>query len=171
MLGHRQLKMDDYLRIVRRRLWLLVIPTLVVGIATYFVAMRIPDRYTSQTLVLVQEQTVPDSIVKSATSGELNQRLASMQEQILSRNSLEPLVRRYDLLSDSASPMEDKVDELRKDIVVTPVMPMAETRANSLPGFFITATLSTASVAQRVCSDIHINVCRKRLRKPAIPSR
>jgi uncharacterized protein involved in exopolysaccharide biosynthesis len=154
MLGHRQLKMDDYLRIVRRRLWLLVIPTLVVGIATYFVAMRIPDRYTSQTLVLVQEQTVPDSIVKSATSGELNQRLASMQEQILSRNSLEPLVRRYDLLSDSASPMEDKVDELRKDIVVTPVMPMAETRANSLPGFFITATLSTASVAQRVCSDI-----------------
>jgi polysaccharide chain length determinant protein (PEP-CTERM system associated) len=154
MLGHRQLKTEDYLKIIRRRWLLLVIPTIVVGIATYFVANRIPDRYTSQTLVLVQEQTVPDSIVKASANGELNQRLASMQEQILSRNSLEPLVRRYDLLSDSALPMEDKVDELRKNIVVTPVMPMAETRANSLPGFFITVTQSNARIAQQVCSDI-----------------
>ncbi len=154
MLGHRQLNMDDYSKILRRRWLLLVIPTIVVGIATYFVATKIPDRYTSQTLVLVQEQTVPDSIVKASTNGELNQRLASMQEQILSRNSLEPLVRRYDLLGDSALPMEDKVDELRKEIVVTPVMPMAETRANSLPGFFITVTQSNARIAQQVCSDI-----------------
>jgi uncharacterized protein involved in exopolysaccharide biosynthesis len=154
MIGQRPLVVDDYLRILRQRFWLALIPALVVGVATYLVSLKIPDRFTSQTLILIEQQKVPDSYVKSIVTGELNERLASMQEQILSRTRLQPEVQRFDLYSDTSLPMDEKVDALRKAIIVTPVRPMAETGANELPGFEIAVTLSTARVAQQVCTDI-----------------
>lgn len=153
MLGQRPMSVDDYSRIIRRRYWLALIPAVIVGIATYLVSMRIPDRFTSQTLILIEQQKVPDSYVKTIVTGDLNERLASMQEQILSRTRLMPEVQRFDLFSNTDLPMDDKVDELRKVIEVSPVRPMAET-ASQLPGFEIRVTLSSARVAQQVCADI-----------------
>jgi polysaccharide chain length determinant protein (PEP-CTERM system associated) len=154
MLGQRPMAIEDYLRILRRRFWLALIPAAIVSVATYLVSLKIPNRFTSQTLILIEQQKVPDSYVKSIVTGELNERLASMQEQILSRTRLQPEVQRFDLYGDTSLPMDDKVDTLRKAITVTPVRPMAETGANELPGFEIAVTLSTARVAQQVCADI-----------------
>ena len=154
MLGQRPMVVDDYLRIVRRKFWVALIPAAVVSIATYVVFLKIPDRYTSQTLILIEQQKVPDTYVKTIVTGELNERLASMQEQILSRTRLQPEVQRFDLYNDTSLPMDDKVDQLRKAIIVTPVRPMAETGSNSLPGFGIAVTLSSPRVSQQVCTDI-----------------
>ena len=83
MLGHRELTPEDYLAIVKRRRWqillsVLIIPPLV--LATTFV---IPPRYVSQTLVLIQQQRVPDDFVKPVLTEDLDARLAAMREQIL----------------------------------------------------------------------------------------
>lgn len=153
MLGQRPMKIEDYLRIIKRRFWLALIPGAVLCAATYLVSLRIPDRFTSQTLILIEQQKVPDTYVKTIVTGDLNERLASMQEQILSRTRLMPEVQRFDLFSNTGLPMDDRVDELRKVIVVTPVRPMEET-ASQLPGFGIAVTLNTARVAQQVCADI-----------------
>jgi polysaccharide chain length determinant protein (PEP-CTERM system associated) len=126
----------------------------VIGTATYLVSLKIPNRYTSQTLVLIEEQRVPDSMVKSVVTGELTERLASMQEEILSRSRLEPIVQHYELFNDTNLPMEDRVSALSKAILVTPVRPMAETQTNQLPGFYIAVSLSNARVAQQVCSEV-----------------
>jgi uncharacterized protein involved in exopolysaccharide biosynthesis len=153
MIAYRQLTMDDYLKILRRRIWMIIVPAVVICVATFLVCLKIPNRYTSQTLVLVEEQRVPDSIVKTTVTGELNARLASMQEQILSRTRLQPIVERFGLFNDDLT-MEDRVNDLRKVILVTPVRPMAETRADQLPGFYITVTLNDARVAQQICSNL-----------------
>src|SRR5207253_2317157 len=104
-------------------IWVIVIPSVVVCAATYLVSLKIPNRYTSQTLVLVEGQRVPDSIVRTMVTGDLNARLASMQEQIMSRTRLQPIVERFGLFSDSHLPMEERVNNLAKAIVVTPVRP------------------------------------------------
>jgi polysaccharide chain length determinant protein (PEP-CTERM system associated) len=154
MLGHRLMSMEDYGKILRRRKWLILIPTVVIGTATYLVSLRIPNRYTSQTLVLIEEQRVPDSIVKSVVTGQITERLASMQEQILSRTHLEPIVQQFDLFNNMGIAGDEKVDELAKSIHVTPVRPMAETQSNQLPGFYINVTLSNPRIAQQVCSEV-----------------
>jgi polysaccharide chain length determinant protein (PEP-CTERM system associated) len=154
MLGPRPMTPEDYLKILRRRIWVIVIPAVVVCAATYLVSLKIPNRYTSQTLVLVEGQRVPDSIVRTMVTGDLNARLASMQEQIMSRTRLQPIVERFGLFSDSRLPMEERVNNLAKAIVVTPVRPMAQTQTNELPGFYISVTLSDARLAQQVCTDV-----------------
>lgn len=156
MVGQRELTFEDYIAIVRRR-WALVVVLAVVGAGLGYAATHLfAKRYTSQTLVLVQQPTVPTDYVKPVVSNDTDQRLAVMQQQILSRSRLEPIIRQFGLYSNDINqvPMEDLVGRLRKAIKVTPIQPMAETRTNGLPGFTVSVELSDPHLAQQVCSAI-----------------
>jgi polysaccharide chain length determinant protein (PEP-CTERM system associated) len=156
MLGHRQLNLDDYLEILRRRWWVILIPTLVVGVGTYVSSLFLADQFTSRTLVLVEQQKVPDSYVKSVVTGDIGQRLGTMQEQILSRTRLQPIIEKFGLSKDEKGKVatEDLVDRLRKSISVTPIKSFVSTGAGELPGFTISFTASNPRLAQQVCAEI-----------------
>ncbi|MFZ0968139.1 MAG: Wzz/FepE/Etk N-terminal domain-containing protein, partial [Candidatus Acidiferrales bacterium] len=152
----RQLTPADYVAMLRRRWMLIAILTLVGGPLAYGVSRLLPNRYKSQTLVLVDAPTVPSDVVRPVITADLNQRLSSMQEQILSRTRLEPLIRQFGLYPKDVNvkPMEELVARLRKDVEVTPVEAMAETRSQELPGFHVSATLDNPKTAQAVCATI-----------------
>lgn len=154
MLGHRQMGMEDYTEILSRRRWLLVIPAVLLSVAAYLVSMKIPNRYESVTSVLIEEQRVSDSIVKPILTGDSNQKLTTMKEQILSRTRLQPIVERFGLFSDTGLPLEDRITKLHDAINVKPTEAMEGTRSNQLPGFTIKVTLSDPRLAQQVCSEI-----------------
>lgn len=155
MIQH-ELTAADYISMLRRRWVLIIVLTSVGGPLAYGVSLLLPNQYKSQTLVLVEQPTVPSEFVKPVVSTEINQRLASMREQILSRTRLEPLIHQYGLYPADINrlPMEELVAQLRKDIEVTPVQPMAETRAQELPGFRISVILDNARTAQQVCTTV-----------------
>lgn len=157
MLGHRELTIEEYLEIAWRRIWVILIPTIVVGAATFGYSLTIQDRYTSQTLVLVEQQKVPDRFVTPVVTDELNQRLGTMREQILSRSRLQPLIDRYPLFSaeeKSQVPLEDLIDRLRTAISVTPVQTLGGGGRDGLPGFYISFTWSDPHLAQQICQQI-----------------
>lgn len=156
MLGHRELSFDDYMAIFRRRRWIILIPALIVPVVAYLASLALPNRYTSQTLVLVEQQKVPDSVVKSVVTEDLAQRLASMEEQILSRTRLQPIIEKFGLYKEESpnAHLEDLVDRLRKSIEVTPIRPMTGTRSEELPGFYINFTANNPRLAQQVCAEI-----------------
>lgn len=154
MLGHRELTGDEYIEILRRRWWIVLIPALLTPLITYGISLRIPNRYVSQTLVLIEQQRVPDTLVRGVITEELQQRLASMKEQILSRTRLQPIIERYGLYKGDSSPMEDKVDQMRKQIVVLPITPIQTVGGQGMPGFTISFTSENPRTAQQICSDI-----------------
>ncbi len=152
----RELTPADYLAMLRRR-WLIVAVFAVIGgPLAYGVSLLLPSQYKSQTLVLVQPQTVPEEIVKSFDTTGINERLASMQQQILSRSRLEPIIRQFGLYPKDINrvSIDELVGRLQKSIEVTPVAPMAETRSANLPGFFVNVTLDSPRSAQQVCTAI-----------------
>ncbi len=156
MLGQRDMTLDDYVAILRRR-WILIAVLGVVGSAVGFgVAHFIPKKYTSQTLVLVQQPTVPGDYVKPVVSDATGARLATMQQEILSRSRLEPIIQQFGLFREDIDkvPMEDLVGRLRGTIAVTPVQAMAETRAEGLPGFTVSVTFPDPALAQKICTSI-----------------
>ena len=152
MIGHRELEFGDYLAIVRRRLWLILIPALIVPVLAYTVSLKLPNRYTSQTLVLVEQQKVPDNFVKPVVAEDWNQRLITMQEQILSRSRLQPIILKYDLYHQelAKTAMEDVLEKMRKSILVNPI----KGDSGGVPGFYISFTASDPKVAQEVCGEI-----------------
>src|SRR6266404_7133392 len=142
MLGHRQLGFDDYIEILRKRWLVVLIPTIVVCLAVSLYSLTLANQYTSRTLVLVEQQKVPDSYVKSVDSGDIGQRVGTMQEQILSRTRLQPIIEKFGLFKNEKGkvPMEDLVDELRKSILVVPIRSLVSTKEGELPGFSISFT-------------------------------
>jgi polysaccharide chain length determinant protein (PEP-CTERM system associated) len=152
----RELTLQDYVAMLRRR-WVLIVILAVVGTPLAYVVSRfLPDRYKSQTLVLVEQPSIPSDIVRSLDTADITQRLSSMQQQILSRSRLEPIIAQFGLYASEVNkvPMEDLVGRLQKGIEVTPILPMAETQTRQLPGFYVSVTLSNPRTAQQVCSAV-----------------
>jgi polysaccharide chain length determinant protein (PEP-CTERM system associated) len=121
MLPGKKYKPEDVLQVLKRRFWVLVVPFAVISAGTAIVARKLPDRYMSAATILVQPQRVPEAYVKSAVSTNINDRLRSLQQQILSRTRLERIIEEFNLYPDErrSGIMEDVVEQMRTDINVS----------------------------------------------------
>jgi len=157
MIRNGELSMSEVKRIGRKYWWIPAL-TVIGGVSIALgVAAFLPKRYTSETLVLVDQPTVSPDIVKPVVTEATNTRLASMQEEILSRTRLQPIIEKFGLYPDEREKthMEDLVLRLRSAITVQPLEPMAGTgNRQQLPGFQIGVTFDSAETAQKICSEI-----------------
>ncbi len=153
MLGHRALTLQDYTTILKRRWWIIAIPAIIFPIVGFAITFLVQPEYLSQTLVLVEQQKVPESYVKAVVTEDLSGRLASMKEQILSRSRLQPIIERFNLFANSGLSMDDRIDRTRKNIGIAPIQSEIA-RTNGLPGFFISFKASDPRTAQLVCGEI-----------------
>src|SRR5260370_14949919 len=153
MLGHRALTLQDYSTILKRKWWIIAIPAIIFPIVGFGITFLVQPEYMSQTLVLVEQQKVPESYVKSIVTEDLNGRLATMKEQILSRSRLQPIIERFNLFANSKLSMDDRIDLTRKNIGIAPIQSEIA-RTNGLPGFFISFKSSDRRTAQVVCGEI-----------------
>src|SRR6267154_2828126 len=153
MLGHRALTLQDYTTILKRRWWIIAIPAIIFPLVGFALTFLVQPEYISQTLVLVEQQKVPESYVKAVVTEDLNGRLATMKEQILSRSRLQPIIERFNLFANSKLSMDDRIDLTRKNIGIAPIQSEIA-RTNGLPGFFISFKASDPRTAQLVCGEI-----------------
>jgi polysaccharide chain length determinant protein (PEP-CTERM system associated) len=153
MLGHRALTVQDYIAILKRRWWMIAIPAIIFPIVGFALTFLVQPQYISQTLVLVEQQKVPESYVKAVVTEDLSGRLASMKEQILSRSRLQPIIERFNLFANGKLSMDERIDLTRKNIGITPIQSEIA-RTNGLPGFFISFKANDARTAQLVCGEI-----------------
>jgi polysaccharide chain length determinant protein (PEP-CTERM system associated) len=146
----------DYLAMFRRRWVLILILALIGPPVGYGISCFLPNRYKSVTLVLIEPPNVSDNLVPQVDITSLGQRLASMQQQILSRSRLEQIIHQVALdpgATDKAS-IDRLVDRLQDAIEVTPVRPILESNPRDLPGFFVSVTLPDPATAQKVCTAV-----------------
>jgi polysaccharide chain length determinant protein (PEP-CTERM system associated) len=160
MIENRELTVDDYLAMLRRRLKVILIPALLAPLAGFLVSFAFPPKYTSKSLVLVEEQKVPEGYVKPVVTEDLSQRIASMEQQVLSRNRLAPMIDRFGLAKKGKS-VDDVVDEIQQNISIQPVLPDITAarrkrpgQESNMPGFYVSYTSDNAREAQQVCSEL-----------------
>jgi polysaccharide chain length determinant protein (PEP-CTERM system associated) len=108
----------EIIGLIQRRWWLILLPTVLGAGAAVGISQRLPNQYQSQTLIMLVPQRVPDSYVKSTVTARIEDRLATLEDQILSRSRLERIILDLNLYQDlrSTLPMEDVVLRMRKDI-------------------------------------------------------
>jgi succinoglycan biosynthesis transport protein ExoP len=109
----------DRLRLAwSRRKWLGILVVLVPLTAGVSVIMALPDLYESTALVMIERQQVPEAFVRPTVTSQLEIRLQTISQEILSRSRLESLIQRFNLYPDMRTPTssEQAVDRLRSDI-------------------------------------------------------
>jgi polysaccharide chain length determinant protein (PEP-CTERM system associated) len=153
MLGHRALNVQDYIAILKRRWWIIAIPAILFPIVGYAITFLVQPLYISQTLVLIDQQKVPDTYVRPVVTEDLNNRLATMREQIQSRSRLQPIIERFNLFGGGKMSMDDRIDLTRKNIEIR-LIQSDLARTGGLPGFYISFKAPDARTAQLVCGEI-----------------
>ena len=151
----------------RPRRWIRIILTcaLAGALGGFLVSYIFPPRYTSQSMILVERQKIPESYVQSLITGDFTERIATLQQRMLSGSRLRPVVQSLGLVKpgEEGALMED----IRANMTVTPVITSitassgtaAQTGLTSpndepLPGFYIGYTNSDPDRAQKICSAL-----------------
>jgi polysaccharide chain length determinant protein (PEP-CTERM system associated) len=86
--GLEYFSLSDYADLLWRHKWKMAAITCGITLIAIFVAHKIPNEYQAHTTIMVDPGKVPDSYVKSTATIDANQRLAILQEQILSETRL-----------------------------------------------------------------------------------
>ena len=110
LMEERSMHLFDYLAVVRRRRWWLVIPIaigMLVGIA---LVLTLPREYQSSTTLAVTSPSMTTDLVKSSPT-DLAERVRAISHELLSRPVLEQVVR-DEGLADAAS-MDAAVADIR----------------------------------------------------------
>jgi uncharacterized protein involved in exopolysaccharide biosynthesis len=146
----------DAKRTLKRYWWILPVCTILLGGAGWGAAVLLPKRFTSQTMVLVEQPTVGPDYVKPVVTEDLNHRLASMKEQILSRTRLQPIIEKFGLYAADRGTVhiEDLVERLRTAVEIKPLEPTPGTQSRQLPGFYVDVTFDNPMTAQQICTEI-----------------
>lgn len=158
MVRNGEMTLTDAKRVLRRYWWVLLITISVCTALAAAATQVLPKKYVSQTVVLVDPPAVSTDVVKPVVPENLGPQLASMQQQILSRTRLEPVIEKFGLYAQERKryPLDELVVRLRNSIEVVPMEPMAGTAAGDrqLPGFTVRVTFDNPVAAQEICSEV-----------------
>src|ERR1051326_3146666 len=141
-----------YLGVVRRRHLHFLIPLLLGWIAVWSVSWILPPRYKSSTLILVEQPSMPSNYVTPNVTDNLQERLQSITQQILSRTRLLQIVNSANLYTAGQGKVtpDDLVERLRKDIQIE----LVRDNQNRISAFNVYYTAADPHTAQRVTSDL-----------------
>ncbi|HEX8267650.1 MAG TPA: GNVR domain-containing protein [Pyrinomonadaceae bacterium] len=116
----RQRTIGEFAQMLKRRKWLIILPIITMTAAIGYVVNKLPSVYESKTVLTVKPPTISDKVVQSLTDEDLSHRLQTINTEVLSRNSLEPMIAKYDLFKlerNAGMPMELIVEKMSKNIV------------------------------------------------------
>ena len=156
MVRNGEISGSDAKRALRKHWWVIPVSIVACGAIGVLLAMVLPKKYTSQTVVLVTRPTVGPKYVDPVSTEDLNHRLSTMQEQILSRSRLEPVIQKFGLYKDEVGKthVEDLVERLRGTISVSALEAMRGTEDRTLPGFYINVSFEDPQMAQQICAEV-----------------
>ncbi|MDP3791002.1 MAG: GNVR domain-containing protein [Candidatus Omnitrophota bacterium] len=116
-----QLKPVDYLNIVFRRKWLIIIPVFIGLVGGMIFGNTLPKMYEASALILVEEGKVINPLIQGiAVSTSVAQRLSMLREQILGWDRVMQLIKALQLDKDIKNQWEFEglVKKLRRSIKV-----------------------------------------------------
>lgn len=110
--------------IIWQRKWLLIIPALLLLIVAIAAAFLLPVKYQSRAVLLVEASLLPEDIIRDGSAtGVVDQRMARIRQQVLSRPQLVELIQRNALYQTElrTQSLSEVVAKMRDSISIDPV--------------------------------------------------
>ena len=110
----------EYLEILRRRMWYIIIPFVLVMTGASIYAIAAPRQYKASTLVLISPQKVPAAFVQTTVTSQVEERLQSITQEVMSRTTLEKIITELGLYEKERKSLskEETVELMRKNIKI-----------------------------------------------------
>jgi polysaccharide chain length determinant protein (PEP-CTERM system associated) len=93
---------------------------LVLSAVAVAIVYKLPTLYTSEALILVESQKIPEKYVAATVNSEVQDRLATISQEILSSTRLQKIIEDFNLYQDEKKNhvQEEILEMMRKDITI-----------------------------------------------------
>jgi len=149
--------LQDYLDIARRRVWWLVLPSVLITLGVFFGSLKLPRVYESEATIMIEPQKVPSNYVQPTISVDITDRIQNIRQEILSLTRLRKIISDlglYDSVPGKTVP-DEVVEQMRKDISVDVVPSLMGTdRTRSVTAFRIAYVGANPVLTQKVTRNL-----------------
>jgi uncharacterized protein involved in exopolysaccharide biosynthesis len=144
----------DYWHMVLRKKWLVLAIFFACVMGGGILCVVWPASYRSSTLILVESQKIPEDYVKALIGPNIEERLNSIQQQVMSRTLLTQMIQEFDLYPDAVrrDGNEAVIEHLRKDIRVT--TSVTHSARGTVDAFAISFAHQNPQIAMKVTAKL-----------------
>lgn len=159
--GPRGIDLKETIRgYLRHRRTFLVVSALLV-VATVALALGLPSTYMAGATILIEQQEIPQELVRSAVTSFADQRVQIISQRVMTTQNLLALVERYNLYPDIrfSKPREELLNKMRDDISMKLISadvidPRSGVPTRATIAFSVTYKSRSADLALKVADDL-----------------
>jgi len=151
-------QLGKYLNILRRRITWIIVPATAIFVAVLVFALKLPNTYHAETVILVDPQKVPDSVVPSTVNTTIGDRLSTVRQEIMSPTRLRQVIEDTGLFPEerAQSHLDKAIERMQRSIVLE----IANPGGSQFSAFRIGYTAQTPSEAAAVPNKLASMVIR-----------
>jgi polysaccharide biosynthesis transport protein len=116
--ANSQIDLLDILTKIKRRKTASIIAFIVVLLVGILVAIFMPPTYLSSATILIEQQEIPEDLVRSTVTSYADQRIQVITQRTMTYANLSEIIKKYNLYEDDrkSDPMEKIILQMRDDI-------------------------------------------------------
>jgi len=110
--------LGEYLEILNRRKKQFFLPALLILLASIGLAFGLPSIYRSEATILIEQQEIPDDLVRSTVTSFAGERIQIISQRVMTTRNLSRIIEQYGLYEDErkSNSMSVLVEEMREEI-------------------------------------------------------
>ncbi len=158
---NQEISIKDYLKILKRKRKFFILPFFLVTLIGVVLSVLLPSVYSSSATILIEEQEIPDDLVRSTVTTYADQRIQKISQRIMTRPNLSSIIEKYDLYADERKkdPMELILEEMREKISVSTISadvidPRRGVPTQATIAFTLSFESESAVLAQKVANEL-----------------
>jgi len=108
------------IRMLWKKRWIALAVFAALAVVSSIVVLELPAVYLAEATVLVDSQKIPERYVSSTVNTDVGDRLATINQQIMSTDRLLKIIDKFNLYSDlkKTGTQEEVIEKMRKDISI-----------------------------------------------------
>src|SRR5512134_3388583 len=115
-----KMELREYGEMFLRRKWLIVFSVLFILLGASVYCVVVPELFKSSTTILIIPQSVPQDYVRSTITVKVEEQLATIKQQVMSRTTLLKVMEELNLFEKERKKLsaEEVVEKMRKRIEI-----------------------------------------------------
>ncbi len=151
----------DYLAILKRRKWQLIVPAVLFATIAVVVAQTLPAVYRSTATILIEQQEIPLDLIRTTVTSFADQRIQVISQRVMTTSNLGDIIEKYGLFPGirRKQSLNTAVAEMRKNtdlemISADVIDPRSGQAQKATIAFSLSFDDPSAVLTQKVTNDL-----------------
>lgn len=152
---------QDYIQILKRNKNQMIMTTSVIFLIVIIVAVKLPAVYKSTATILIEQQEIPQELVRSTVTSYADQRIQVISQRVMSSTNLTAVIDKFNLFEDdrkvetSTAVLEKMREDIQLEMVSADVIdPQSGRPTQATIAFTLSFNSQFPKVAQQVTNEL-----------------